>query len=630
MTARSGTSRMRASCVDDPSAIQRTSRSVGVMWRVYTGEQYRAALADWDRDEADPESRRSDRYRQACYNDEAVAVADCVEAKMPGERRPLPVLVLAGAGGNGRAGLRAGIELLKRGYRVEVQLVPAPQERDRYDGYPDYCDDPQGLWHKDAPPASHAVLKDFLALDGKHTTRRGSDDVWTPCIAIDAICGRGFDGRLRGPATLWAGILWKASDVVAVDCPTGMNPDTGRTMDLTDASPALGGFTASVTVVAGGLRPVHLLREDCGRLVVVKTGVERFLGRIEYEDNTNRDYQDFFDEYGYVPVRGRRALLAQDPWPDDTVPVFTAYSEGAEGALLNSYEGIVQFLGSLVGDDGDSQLSVVASAYPSDTPVMPTIGIAGVPDCQPGTPTLVAAGAAASTACRIVADPAAAGRIEQMLPAVEVAFQEGDTHGEEIPWVLCSGDVDDRILDARMIVATRTAVLDWIHSGQRPPKEAKVRGARQVVLVIDRPTAEAALSAWGGSSGEQSEELDPVALAEELASCTRTSVLLVGPTSVYVRKLDTWIVRSGTMLTVQGAEELVAGSFAAGMRMPDNRVNAFIPLVLRARALMAMSRAEPAVACTAGSLSERIPGVLRSLRAEARMHESWAVRRWGN
>lgn len=586
------------------------------MWSVYTGEQYRAALEEWDRDEVDPDSCRSDRYRQACYNDEAVAVADCVETKLREGDRPLPVLVLVGAGGNGRAGLRAGIELLSRGYRVEVVLVPAPQEGDREDGHPDYCEDPEAAWRKDATPAAHELLGVFLRCGGVHSPRYLGEDTWRPYLAVDAICGRGFEGRLKGAAAQWAGRFWEGSEVVAVDCPTGMHPDTGKTRELIDAEPALGGFTAATTVVTGGFRPVHVLRNDCGRLVYLRGGTAGALRKTEYDHGMNREYLDFFDDYGYLPVRERHAFIAQDPQPDERVPAFTAYSADADGEGVNSYEGCVQIPGMLAGPHHDRTFAEWMRNYSETGESVPTVGITGVPPRRPGAPVLAAAGAVSSLPCRIVADDAASATLVDRHPGVEVVPGDTDPDNRSGSWILTSAQDDLDVSDVQKLVVTGDTVRDWIAAGQRPPREPDEKSGQQIVLVVDGDTAEHALSAWGNGDADP-DVVDAVTLAEALSSCTGTSVVLVGATVVFVWKTDTWIVRTGVDAQLQGIDLVFAGAVAATLSVQTRIMNPYVPMAALGRALVGALRKQPAVALTAMNVVEELPEAIRALRASA-------------
>jgi hydroxyethylthiazole kinase-like uncharacterized protein yjeF len=140
------------------------------------------------------------------------------------------VVLLVGSGGNGGDALWAGAFLARRGVAVTaVLLVP-----DR------------------AHPAGLAAL---LRSGGRVGTEvEGAD------LVVDGIVGLSARGPLRPAAA--ALVARVRAPVVAVDSPSGVDPDTG----VADG-PAV---AAAVTVTFGGLKPVHLLNTGaCGRTVVV-------------------------------------------------------------------------------------------------------------------------------------------------------------------------------------------------------------------------------------------------------------------------------------------------------------------------------------------------------------------------
>ncbi|WP_414120484.1 NAD(P)H-hydrate epimerase [Corynebacterium nuruki] len=530
------------------------------MWPVYSGNQYRDALAQWDAGQPDPEDRR------ALLDAEALVVADVVTAEQHALDRPLPVLILVGAGGNGRAGLRAGTELLRRGYRVEVALFPRPRPEDAPGIYPDDYRDPEALWRADATDEARDLLRVFLAGDGQITRRRGNDDVWSRCLGVDALCGRGTDGPLRGPATAWASFFVNNPPVVAVDQPTGPDPDTGRTVPAPeDAAPAVGGFTAENTVVVGGLRPVHLLNPGCGRLIYVSGGLHGLLSTAETVRCNEADAADpdYFDTHGCVPVRTRRGYLARDRRPATALPTFTAYADpwsDADRTENPRARTSLQIPGTFTGLTADRPLTEWACTTPAP-PWHPdhrrAVGIAGRPARRPGAPELVAAGATALAGWDIVADRAAADRVTVAAPEAEVVA----TADPDRVWVQCAAETAVDLSGVPTVVLTRDAVRDLVAVGRRLPGPPE---GQQTLLVVDRDTARDALRAWGRDTDRGS----PVTLAEELASCTGAEVILVDTVIVQVRDFSTEIIAADRPL--QGFTEVLAGVLAADLtRRPD-------------------------------------------------------------
>jgi NAD(P)H-hydrate repair Nnr-like enzyme with NAD(P)H-hydrate epimerase domain len=537
------------------------------MWPVYSGNQYQDALTQWDAAQPGPDDWRSTHYRRTCLDDEALAVADVVTAEQQTLDQPLPVLVLVGAGGNGRAGLRAGIELLRRGYRVEAALFPRPRPEDVSGVYPVDYRDPGALWRADTGDEAHDLLRSFIACDGQITRRSSGDDVWSRCLGIDALCGRGTDGPLRGPASAWASFFVDNPPVVAIDQPTGMDPDTGRTAPLPEeAAPAVGGFTARNTVVVGGLRPVHLLNPGCGRLVYVSGGMHRLLDRAESARTAEADAADpeYFDTHGCVPVRTRHGFLARDRTPDAPVPSFTGPTADH---LLTEWV----------------RVTPAASGHPDHRPA---VGIAGQPTRRPGAPELLAVGAAALAGWDIVTDRDAAGRVTTAVPEAEVVTSPDPDR----VWVQCAADTAVELSDVPVLVLTRDAVRELADMGRRPPE------GQQVMLVVDRGAAQDALHAWGGEVDHGS----PVTLAEALASCSGATVILVDTVIVRVRDRSTEIIAADRPL--QGFTEVLAGFLAADLsRRPDSR--GFLPQLVLART----------TGFTAREVARKLPGTWRDL-----------------
>ncbi|MEB3851303.1 MAG: NAD(P)H-hydrate dehydratase [Desulfurococcales archaeon] len=158
------------------------------------------------------------------------AVADAVECRLGGvEGRR--VVAFAGRGGNGGDAIVAARHLAARGARVEVVLV-----------YPD-----QLYTHPDT-----RLNLDALRRSGYARVRvaRGPGDL-EPVSAdavIDGVLGIGVRGRLREPAASAARAVSESGGLrVAVDVPTGVDPDTG------EAAP--GAASVDVTVTFHAMKP---------------------------------------------------------------------------------------------------------------------------------------------------------------------------------------------------------------------------------------------------------------------------------------------------------------------------------------------------------------------------------------
>ncbi|MFG2698227.1 NAD(P)H-hydrate dehydratase [Kitasatospora sp. NPDC048407] len=143
------------------------------------------------------------------------------------------VLVLAGSGDNGGDALYAAARLARRGARVEALLLD--------------------------PAKAHAAgLAELLAAGGRVTDDAGA--FGRADLVLDGIVGIGGRGPLRPAAAPFA-TMGRRGPVVAVDVPSGVDPDTGEV-----AGPAL---RADVTVCFGTYKPGLLIDPGAGYAGVV-------------------------------------------------------------------------------------------------------------------------------------------------------------------------------------------------------------------------------------------------------------------------------------------------------------------------------------------------------------------------
>ncbi len=159
--------------------------------------------------------------------------------------------VLAGAGNNGGDALYAGARLAGRGASVTALLV-APQVH------------PGGLAALLAAGgravAGRAVARRAVAGDARGRLR--------PDLVIDGLVGLGGTPGLREPAASLVAGLPAGVPVVAVDLPSGVDPDTGET-----PAPHV---RADLTVTFGALKPCLLLPPAslaAGQVVEVDIGL---------------------------------------------------------------------------------------------------------------------------------------------------------------------------------------------------------------------------------------------------------------------------------------------------------------------------------------------------------------------
>ncbi len=145
--------------------------------------------------------------------------------------------LVVGAGNNGGDALYAGAMLVRRGVAVDAVLL--------------------------APDAAHAGgLAAFTAAGGRIVERlaAGTD------LVIDAVVGLGGRGPLR-PAAAAAFDAVAGTPVLAVDLPSGIDPDTGQVH-----SPSV---STDVSVTFGAPRLAHLLAApQCGRVEVIDLPID--------------------------------------------------------------------------------------------------------------------------------------------------------------------------------------------------------------------------------------------------------------------------------------------------------------------------------------------------------------------
>jgi hydroxyethylthiazole kinase-like uncharacterized protein yjeF len=145
------------------------------------------------------------------------------------------VTLLVGAGNNGGDALWAGAFLRRRSVAVTAVLL--------------------------APDRAHA--EGLAAL--RRAGGRVADDLGDPDLVIDGIVGLSARGPLRPAA---AGLVDRVRvPVLAVDLPSGVDPDTGHV-----DGPAV---RADVTVTFGARKPVHVLNTThCGEVRLVDLGLD--------------------------------------------------------------------------------------------------------------------------------------------------------------------------------------------------------------------------------------------------------------------------------------------------------------------------------------------------------------------
>jgi len=159
------------------------------------------------------------------------------------------VMVLAGKGGNGGDALVAARYLASRGYRVEVILAYSSKEIEHPDTLYNY---------RIASRLESIKIHKSSSLDILQNAE----------VIIDGLLGTGVRGELRDPIRSIVEASNKASAKlkIAIDTPTGLNPDTGEVHGVA--------FKADKTVTFHDVKPGLLKSpEYTGDLVVANIGI---------------------------------------------------------------------------------------------------------------------------------------------------------------------------------------------------------------------------------------------------------------------------------------------------------------------------------------------------------------------
>ncbi|MFF0542636.1 bifunctional ADP-dependent NAD(P)H-hydrate dehydratase/NAD(P)H-hydrate epimerase [Nocardia thailandica] len=215
----------------------------------YTADQVRAAEADlFTRVPAGMPMRR------AAFGLAGVVAAELRERTGAVAGRSVGLLV--GSGDNGGDALWAGVFLRRRGVAVRAVLLDPGRAHSA------------GLaaFRAAGGRVARASAADGPVGSGESAARAGGGDPFAGAdLVVDGIVGISGRGPLRpAAAEIVAGI---GVPIVAVDLPSGVDPDTGAV-----EGPCV---RAAVTVTFGAYKPVHVLAAPyCGRTVLVPIGLE--------------------------------------------------------------------------------------------------------------------------------------------------------------------------------------------------------------------------------------------------------------------------------------------------------------------------------------------------------------------
>ncbi len=140
----------------------------------------------------------------------------CVATKISHITKPCKITIFAGTGGNGGDGFVAARHLLNMGFEVDINFL----------GHPIDIKSSESL--KNWEILNNINIKTNSL--GIHIIRDSSQLKSTDSnIVVDAILGTGIRGNLREPVSLAVDIINNSDGIViAVDIPTGLDPQTGK------------------------------------------------------------------------------------------------------------------------------------------------------------------------------------------------------------------------------------------------------------------------------------------------------------------------------------------------------------------------------------------------------------------
>lgn len=178
------------------------------------------------------------------------SIADVITNNIPPDPK-YRIVVLMGKGGNGGDALVASRYLSRYGYTVEIVPAYSPSEIE----HPDTC-------------FNYEIIKRLPSIKihkpGKLEIIENAD------IIIDGLLGTGVKGELREPIR---SMVEKANSVksrlkIAIDTPTGLNPDTGEIHGIA--------FKADITVTFHDIKPgLEEKVEYTGKVIVANIGIPR-------------------------------------------------------------------------------------------------------------------------------------------------------------------------------------------------------------------------------------------------------------------------------------------------------------------------------------------------------------------
>ncbi len=143
----------------------------------------------------------------------------CIAQKLFEISKSCKVSIFAGTGGNGGDGFVAARHLINKGFVVDIYLL----------GHPSLIKSPESQKNWNVLQEMNNETNSIIIKQIEDKSQLESID---SDIIIDAILGTGTKGRLREPISSAVDIINNSSSlVIAVDIPTGLDPQTGTVDD---------------------------------------------------------------------------------------------------------------------------------------------------------------------------------------------------------------------------------------------------------------------------------------------------------------------------------------------------------------------------------------------------------------
>jgi len=240
--------------------------------------------------------------------------------------KAVKIAIFTGSGGNGGDGFVAARHLLNRGYEVDVYLLSSlkdiKSEDSRTNGE---------ILYKLSPKFSRLNLK--FINDSKDLDKIASNENFHEDIIIDGILGTGIKGKLREKVRRAIEIINNSNALkIAIDVPSGMNPEDGQIADIA-VKPD---YTITFHKIKSGVKFSD--EELVGGLITCDIGIpieaEIFLGKGDLLRLKNRDSHSHKGKNGKILIIGGNSDYSGAP----SIAGLSAISTGIDLVFIASPE----------------------------------------------------------------------------------------------------------------------------------------------------------------------------------------------------------------------------------------------------------------------------------------------------